>query len=124
MPQRRSSLSCKRINATKPRPALRQIGGRSCFVRVTEDEFTRLERRTRAGCGRLATAFNDGLRESIAIAEVVVRIDKWWYGRQVKRREHFHVPALRDEFVVLRHASLALRFIAGEKDNDGVETGA
>ena len=103
---------------------LRQIGGRSSLVRVTEDEFTRLERRAGARGQHLATAFNDGLRESIAIAEVVVRIDEWRYGRQVKRREHVHVAALRDEFVVLRHASLALRFIAGEKDNDGVQSRA
>src|SRR4029077_329433 len=103
---------------------LRQIGGRSGFVRITEDEFTRLELRTGAGGRHLATAFNDGVRESIAIAEVIVRIDEWRYGRQVKRREHFHVAALRDEFVMLRHASLALRFIAGEKDNNGVETRA
>ena len=64
---------------------LRQIGGRSSFVRVTEDEFTRLERRAGARGRHLATAFNDGLRESIAITEVVVRIDEWRYCRQVKR---------------------------------------
>src|SRR5262245_2149938 len=71
---------------------LRQISRRSGFIRVTEDEFTRLERGAGAGCRHLATVFNDGLRESITVAEVVVRIDEWRYGRQVERREHFHVP--------------------------------
>src|SRR4029453_12351338 len=53
-----------------------------------------------------------------------MRIDEWRYGRQIKRREYFHVLALRDEFIVLRHASLALCLIAGEEDNDGMEIGA
>src|SRR6476620_7641152 len=103
---------------------LRQIGGQSGFVWVTEDEFARLERRAGAGCWHLATAFNDGLRESIAIAEVVVRIDEWGHGGQVKGRENFHVSALRDKFVVLHHAPLALRLIASEEDSYGMETGA
>src|SRR5436190_22928925 len=101
---------------------LRQIGGRSSFVRVAEDEFTRLARRAVARGRHLATVFNDGLRESIAIAEVVVGIDEWRYGVQVKRREYLAVDALRNEYVVLHHASLALRCIAGQKDNDGEET--
>src|SRR6185437_15120454 len=69
---------------------LREVGGRPSFVRVTEDEFTRFQWRAGARSRILATAFNDRLRESIAIAEMVVRIDEWRYGREVKRREHFN----------------------------------
>ena len=94
------------------------------FVRVTQNEFARLERRTRPGCRQFPAAFNDRLRQSIAIAKVVVRIDEWRHGLQVKRRQHFHIFALDNEFVVLRYASLALRFIAGEEDGDGMEIGA
>src|SRR5262249_62066892 len=59
---------------------LRQIDGRSEFVRITENEFARLERRVGAGRRHFASAFNDRLREPVTIAEVVVCIDEWWHG--------------------------------------------
>src|SRR6266536_2282545 len=51
-----------------------QIGGRSVFVRVAEDEFARLERRAGAGRRHFASALDDRLREPVAVAEMVVCI--------------------------------------------------
>jgi len=51
-----------------------QIGGRSVFVRVPEDEFARLERRAGAGRWHFASALDDRLREPVAVAEMVVRV--------------------------------------------------
>ena len=70
------------------------------------------ERRAGAGRRHLASAFDDRLRESIAITEVIVRIDEWGHGLQIKGRQHFNALALRDKFLVLHYASLALRLIA------------
>ena len=103
---------------------LRQIGGRSVFVRVAEDEFTRLERRAGAGRRHLAGALDDRLREPVAIAEVVVCIVERRRRLQVQRREHLNAFAPRDELVVLRLAAPALGGIAGEQDRDGVKVRA
>ena len=59
---------------------LRQIGGRSEFVRVAKDEFARLQRRASAGRGRLPGSFNDWLRNPVPVAKVVVRVNEWRHG--------------------------------------------
>ena len=103
---------------------LRQIGGRSVFVRVAEDEFARLERRAGAGRRHFAGAFDDRLRKPVAVAEMVVRIVERRRRLQVQRREHLHAFALCDELVVLGDAACALGGVAGKQDGDGVEVRA
>src|SRR5437762_3604512 len=98
-----------------------KIGREAVFVRVAEDEFSRLERGTGPWRRLFACPFNDRLREPIAVPEVVVRMAKRRRRLQVQRREHFHAGAPRDEFGVLRLAPSALRDVAGEQDDDGVE---
>src|SRR5438093_218790 len=101
--------------------ALWQTTAGTAFVWVAEDELARLQRGAGAGCRLLTSAFDDRLREPVAIAKVVVRITERRCGLQVQRREHFHALASRDEFVMLRLTPCALRAIAGEKDDDGVK---
>src|SRR6478672_4707991 len=103
---------------------LRQIGGRSVFVRVTEDEFTRLERRAGARRRHFASTLDDRLREPVAVAEMVVRVVERRRRLQVQRREHLHALALRNEFVVLYLAAITLGSITGEQDGDGVKVRA
>ena len=103
---------------------LRQIGGRSVFVRISENEFARLERRTGPGRGHFAGAFDDRLREPVAVAEVVVCVVERWRRLQVQRREHLHALALCDEPVVLVLAALALSSVAGKQNDDGVKVRA
>ena len=103
---------------------LRQIGGRSVFVRVPEDEFARLERRAGAGRRHFASAFDDRLREPVAVAEMVVRIVERRRRLQVQRGEHLNPFAPRDELIVLGQAALALSGVAGEQDGDGVKVRA
>ena len=92
---------------------LRQVGGRSVFVRVAEDELAWLERRAGAGRRYVAGAFDDRLREPVAIAEVVVRVIERRRRLQVQRREHLNAFALRDEFCVLRPDSARARLRRG-----------
>ena len=75
------------------------------------------------GAGRryLASAFDDRLREPVAIAEVIVGIIEWRRRLQVQRRKHLDAFALRDEFVVLHPAALTLGVVAGEQNRDGVK---
>jgi len=55
---------------------LRQIGGRSEFVRVAKDEFARLQRRASTGRGRLPGSFNDRLLNPVTVAKMVVRVNE------------------------------------------------
>ena len=75
------------------------------------------------GAGRrdLASAFDDRLREPVAVAEMVVCVVEWRRRLQVQRREHLHAFALRDEFVVLDLAALPLGGVAGEQYRNGMK---
>src|SRR5258705_14008918 len=81
---------------------LRQVGGRTVFVRVAEDELTWLERRARAWSRIVAAPFDRWLRQPIAKAEVIVGMIKWRCRVQVQRRKHFDALPPSDKFFVLR----------------------
>ena len=100
---------------------LRQIGGRSVFVRVAEDEFAGFERPPGAGCRNLSGAFHDRLGEPVAVAEMVMCIVERRRRLQVQRREHLHAFAPCHEVGVFDLTATALGGVAGKQDNDGVE---
>src|SRR5439155_11872339 len=52
-------------------PRLREIGRRPVLVGVTHDELAGLERRAGAGRWHITRSLDDGLREPVAVAEVV-----------------------------------------------------
>ena len=93
LPLRESTSGCGRLAAGP------------FFVRIAEDELTRLERRAGTGRRLVAAPFDHRLRQPIAIAEVIVGVIKWRRRVQVQRREHFDTLALRDEFFVFAHGS-------------------
>ena len=72
----------------------------------------------------LTGAFDDRLREPVAVAEVIVRIIERRRRLQIQRRKHLYAFAPRDELFVLGLAALALGGVAGEQDRDGVQVGA
>ena len=103
---------------------LRQIGGRSVFVRVAEDEFARLERRAGAGRWHFASALDDRLGKPVAVAEMVMRVVERRRRLQVQRGEHLNAFALCDEFGVFDLTAIALGGVTGEQDSNGVEVRA
>jgi hypothetical protein len=56
---------------------LRQVDGRSVLVGVAKDKFPWFEWRAGAGRWYVVSAFNDWLREPIAVTEVVVCSIEW-----------------------------------------------
>ena len=100
------------------------ISGRPLFIRVTEDEFARLERPPGAGCRHLSGAFYDRLGEPIAVAKVVVGIVERRCRLQVQRGEDLHPFAPSHEVGVFDLTATALGAVAGKQDSDGMKVGA
>src|SRR4030095_15317750 len=98
-----------------------QVGGRSVFVGIAEDEFTGLEGSTSAWCRHFAGALDDRLREPITVTKVVMCIIERRSRLEVQRRQHLNAFTLCDELVMLDLAARALGAIASEKDCDGVK---
>ena len=86
---------------------LRQAGGETAFVGVAEEELPWLERRARAGCRYFPHFLDHRLRQSIAVAEVVVRMIQRGGRLQVQDREGFDTGELRSVLLVLPNAALA-----------------
>src|SRR5580700_4104807 len=63
-----------------------QIGGRSVFVRVAEDEFAGFEQPPGPGSRNLSGVFHDRLGEPVAVPEMVMCIVEWRRRLQVQRR--------------------------------------
>jgi hypothetical protein len=64
---------------------LRQPGRRSIFIRIAEKKFSCTNRRTRAGRWLTIYSLDVGLRQTIAIPEVLMRIGKRRNGFQIER---------------------------------------
>ena len=95
--------------------------GGAGFVGVAQEEFARLQRRARTGRRNFARTLNRGLRQSVTVAEVVVRMIERRCRLQIERRERFHAWELGGVLLVLSDAALALRNVPGEEDDDGME---
>ena len=73
---------------------------------------------------QVAGAFDHGLRQPVAVAEVVVRELVGRRRFEVERGKHLHARKGRDPPLMLQHAPLAFRGVACEQDHDRVQVGA
>src|SRR5262245_57216644 len=86
---------------------LAERGRLTGLVGEAEEELAGLEGRARAGRGLDAGALDHGLRQSVAVAEMLVRVLERWGRLQVQARDHLDTR-LGDEALVLFPATLAL----------------
>ena len=80
---------------------LRVIGYDTVFVRIAEDELTRLQRIPGAGCRLLARPLDHRLRKTVAVAKMIVSIVKRRNGLKVEHREDLDAGAAGDKLLVL-----------------------
>src|SRR5579863_1774986 len=100
---------------------LRAVGYDPVFVGVAKDELARLQRIAGAGRGLLARSFNDRLRETVPVAEMIVSIAKRRNRLEVERGEDFDACAPRYKLCVLRDAPVMFRIVSCEEDDDRVQ---
>src|SRR5262245_39726428 len=103
---------------------LRQMGGRTLFVRIAEDELAGFQRRTGARCRLFTAALDHWLRQPITVAEVIVRILERRCGRHVQRRQHSDAVTSRDQLFVLGLTASVFGGVASKENHDGMEVRA
>ena len=103
---------------------LRAVGYDAVFVRVAKDELARLQRIAGARRRLLARSLDDRLRETVAVAEMIVSIVKRRNGLKVEHREDLDAGAVGDKLLVLRDAAVMFRIVPREENDDRVQIGA
>ena len=102
---------------------LRQSGREVELIGITEEKFARLDERARSRRRVVAAAFDRRLRQTVAIAEMLVRVIEGRNGCEIEARQHGHA-AFFDEARVLECAAFALRYVVREQNGDSVKIGA
>src|SRR5262249_13648174 len=101
---------------------LRHYGNYATLVGIAEKELAGLDGRPGAGRGHDAGALDHRLRQAVPISEMLVSIFERRDRLEVEGGQHLDA-ALFHESLVLSSATLALRHVAREQDDDGVKTG-
>ena len=102
---------------------LRAVRRDAVFVRVAQDELTRLQGIPGAGRGLLARPLNDRLRQTVPVTEMIMGVIKRRNGVKVEHGEDLDAGAAGDKLLVLRDAPVMLRLVPREENDDGMQIG-
>ena len=103
---------------------LRAVGYDTVFVWIAEDELTRLQRIPGAGRRFFARLLNHRLRQTVAVAKMIVSVAERRNGVKVEHGEDLDAGAVGDKLLVLDDAAVVFRVVAREENDDRVQVGA
>ena len=101
---------------------LRHDGMYTTLIDVSEKNSPAFSGLSRAACRAGIDSFDEWMRESIAIAEVFVRVGEGWNCFEIQGGEDVDSIDLIEVASVLLPASLAFGLIARKENGDGVQS--